>query len=412
MGGSGPARRTGLTCKELPLNGPLEGIRILDLSRLLPMPFATMILGDLGADVVRIESPSGGDRLRAMPPFLNGQSVYFMTINRNKRSVAVDLKDPRGAEAFFDLVKTADAVTEGYKPGTVDRLGIGYDAVKEVKPDIVYCSLSGYGQTGPYRDRAGHDLNYMGLGAALDLMTDPQAKPRIPGLFLGDLSGAYYAAIGIMSALLQQHRTGQGQYIDAAMLDGLMGLHTFLASRHLISGGPAEHGTMQITDAGPSYQIYETKDGGYVTAAPLEARFWSKFCEIIGREDMVSRQWDLSLVPEVEAIFKQRTLDEWVALSAEHDFCCEPVLSLDAALQHPQVIARGMVVEADDPACGRVRQVGPGIRVGQEDGQIPMPAPQLGEHTVEILREAGIDQTRIDTLLADGVLAVMEPSES
>lgn len=391
------------------MSGPLEGIRVLDLSRLLPMPFTTMILADLGADVIRIESPTGGDRLRAMPPYVDGQSVYFMTINRNKQSVAIDLKDPRGKEAFFELAKTADVVAEGFKPGTVDRLGVGYDAVSAVKADVVYCSLSGYGQTGPYRDRAGHDLNYMGVGAALDLMTDPGVKPLIPGLFLGDLSGAYYAAIGITSALVERQRSGRGQYIDASMLDGLMGLHTFLSSRHLIAGDPAEHGTAQITDAGPSYQIYETKDGGYVTFAPLETRFWTKFCQLIDRQDMIVRQWDVSLVPELEAIFKQRTRDEWVALSAEHDFCCEPVLSLDAALQHPQVVARGMVVEADDPVGGRIRVVAPPLRMGEQRGRIRMPAPQLGEHTVEILREAGLDQRRIDELMAEGVLAATEP---
>jgi len=391
------------------LSGPLEGIRVLDLSRLLPAPFATMILGDLGADVIRIESPVGGDRLRMMPPYLKGLSVHFMTINRNKRSVAVDLKDDRGKEVFFELVKTADAVVEGFKPGTMDRLGVGYDAVRAVKPDIVYCSLSGYGQDGPYRDRAGHDINYMGLGAALDLMTHPGVKPQIPGVFLGDLSGAFYAALGMMAALLGRHRTGQGQYIDACMLDGLMGLHTFLSARHLVVGLPAEHGTVQITDAGPAYQVYETQDGRYVTFAPLEARFWKAFCDVIGRGDLRARQWDAAIVPELQAIFRQRDRDEWVALSAKHDFCCEPVLSLNEALYHPQVRARGMVAEADDPSAGTVRYVASPIRFGPSRGEIRLPAPRLGEHTVELLLEAGVDRERIDALMAEGVLALTEP---
>ncbi len=391
------------------MSGPLQGIRVLDLSRLLPAPFATMILGDLGADVIRVESSTGGDRMRLLPPYVNGLGVYFMTINRNKRSVAIDLKDPRGREVFLELAKTADVVVEGFKPGTVDRLGVGYEAVRSVRPDVIYCSLSGYGQTGPCQDRAGHDINYMGIGAALDLMTDPGVKPRIPGLFLGDLSGGLYATIGIIAAIVDRQQTGRGQQIDACMLDGLMGLHTFLSARHLIAGLPAEHGTTQMTDAGPCYQIYETSDGRYVTFAPLEPRFWERFCEVIERKDLSGRQWDANLVPELEAVFKTRTREEWVALSAEHDFCCEPVLSLDSALQHPQVVARGMVVEAEDPVGGRIRHVASGIRMGGRRGEVRLPAPQLGEHTIEILQEAGFDRERIEALLTDGVLAAMEP---
>jgi len=391
------------------LRQPLQDIRVLDLSRLLPAPFATMILADLGADVIRVESPAAADRLRLVPPYVNGLSAHFMTINRNKRSVAINLRDPRGREVFFTLVKTADVVVEGYKPGTMDRLGVGYEAVKAVKDDIIYCSVSGYGQDGPLCDHAGHDINYMGIGAALDLMTDPDVKPRIPGLFLGDLSGSLYAAIGILSALVQRQRTGEGAYIDACMLDGLMGLHTFLAARHLIAGLPAEHGTTQVTDAGPCYQIYETKDGRYVTFAPLEPHFWESFCRLVGRDDLRTRQWASSAVPEVQAIFKQRTRDEWVALSAEHDFCCEPVLSLDGALQHPQVVARQMVVQADDPIAGPIQHVAPGVRFGQTRGEIRLPAPQLGEHSVEVLSQAGVDPDQIDRLMADGVLAAMEP---
>ncbi|MBN1343440.1 MAG: CoA transferase [Phycisphaerae bacterium] len=391
------------------MNRPLEGVRVLDTSRLLPAPFTTMILGDLGADVIRVESPSGGDRLRLMPPYVNGQSAYFTTINRNKRSVAIDLKSEEGLAVFLELVKTADVVVEGFKPGTMDRLGAGYEDLKAVKADIVYCSLSGYGQTGPLRERPGHDINYMGIGAALDLMTDPDARPRIPGLFLGDLSGAFYAAIGVISALVHRERTGQGAHVDGCMLDGLMGLHTFLSARHLIAGLPAEHGTTQMTDAGGCYQVYETKDGRYVTFAPLEPRFWQTFCEVVDRPGWLARQWDPSLVPELEELFKQRTREEWVTLSGEHDFCCEPVLSLQGALQHPQVIARGMVVEADDPVAGRVRHVAPAVRINGTRGDIRLPAPQLGEHTIEVLLAVGVDQERIDRLLADGVLAVQEP---
>lgn len=391
---------------------PLEGIRVLDLSRLLPMPFATMILGDLGADVIRVESTAGGDRLRALPPNPHGVSVYYLTVNRNKRSVAIDLKDPRGREVFFELVKTADVVAEGYMPGAMDRLGVGYEACRAVKSDIVYCSLSGYGQDGPYADRPGHDINYMGLGAALDLMTDPGVKPRIPGLFLGDLSGSLYATIGILSAILHQRATGKGQYIDACMLDSLMGLHTFLAARHLVAGLPAEHGTTQMTDAGPSYQIFETKDGRYVTFAPLEPRFWENFCRCVERPDLIARQWDVETVHEIEAMIKQKTRDEWVALSTEHEFCCEPVLSLGQSLQDEHVLARGMVAEAEDPIAGRIRHVAPPIRFAEGRGTIRRPAPQLGEHTIEVLQDAGLDPQRIEALLADGILLAMEQSKT
>lgn len=386
----------------------LEGIRVLDLSRLLPGPFATMILADLGADVIRVESTDGGDRMRFMPPHVAGVSAHFMAVNRNKRSVAVNLKDPRGRDMLFRLARTADVVVEGFKPGTVDRLGVGYEAIRGVKSDIIYCSISGYGQTGPYRDHAGHDINYMGLGAALDLMTNPGVKPRIPGLFLGDLSASLYAVIGITSAVVQRQRTGHGQYIDVCMLDGLMGLQTYLAARHLIAGLPAEHGTTQMTDAGFSYQIFECRDGKYVTFAPLEERFWASFCKAVERPDLLERHWDASAVPDIEAMFRQRTRDEWVALSERHDFCCEPVLSLGEALEHPQVLAREMVVETDDPTAGRIRHIASAIRFDGVRGEVRLAAPRAGEHTVDTLREAGVPQEEIDRLLADGVLAVAE----
>jgi len=390
------------------LSMPLEGIRILDLSRLLPGPFATMILADLGADVIRVESTDGGDRMRYVPPRVAGLSAHFMAINRNKRSVAVNLKDPRGRQILFKLVRTADVMVEGFKPGTVDRLGVSYDTIRGIKPDIIYCSISGYGQTGPYRDRAGHDINYMGLGAALDLMTDPGVKPRIPGLFLGDLTAALYAVSGITSAVVQRQRTGQGQYIDVGMLDGLMGLQTYLSARHLIAGLPAEHGTTGMTDAGPAYQVFECRDGKYVTFAPLEPRFWENFCKAIERPDLLERHWDPSIVPDIEAMFAQRTQAEWVALSERHDFCCEPVLSLGQALEHPQVTARGMIVETDDPTVGRIRQVASAIRFGEVRGEVRRAAPLAGEHTVDILREAGVSGEEIDRLVAGGVLAVTE----
>lgn len=388
---------------------PLAGIRVLDLSRLLPAPFATMILADLGADVIRVESPMGGDRLRLMPPYVKEMSAYFITINRNKRSVAIDMKSQTGRDVFFELVKTADVVVEGFKPGTVDRLGVGYEHVRAVKPDIIYCSLSGYGQTGPFRDRAGHDINFMGIGAALDLMTDPDVKPRIPGLFLGDLSGAYYATIGIISAIVQRQQSGVGAYVDACMLDGLMGLHTFLSARHLAAGLPAEHGTTQMTDAGPCYQVYETKDGRYVTFAPLEDRFWTTFCKLVDHQDWIPRQWDQSLVSELQQLFKQRTRDEWVSLSAEHDFCCEPVLTLNGALHHEQVVAREIVVEAEDPVAGTIRHVGPAIRFGDGRGKVRIPAPHVGEHTRDILSEAGLSADRIEALFNEGVIAENHP---
>jgi len=250
----------------------------------------------------------------------------------------------------------------------------------------------------------------MGRGAALDLMTDPGAKPRIPGLFLGDLSGALYAVIGILAALVHRTRTGRGQYVDVGMLDAVLGLHTFLAARHLIAGLPADHTMPPMFEAVPCYQIYECRDGKFATLGALEEHFWRTFCTVVERADLIARQWDPTAVPELQAIFKQRDRDEWVALSGEHDFCCEPVLSLGEALHDPHTLARGMIVETEDPGGGRVRHVGSPIVFGRARSTVRLPAPQVGQHTVEILREAGIPQAEIDRLLADGILAITEPT--
>jgi alpha-methylacyl-CoA racemase len=390
------------------VSGQLDGIRILDLTRLLPGPFATMILGDLGADVIRVESPDGGDLMRVAPPYVNGRSAPFTMVNRNKRSVAINLKDPRGRDIFLRLARTAEAVVEGFRPGVADRLGVGYEAVRKVRADIVYCSISGYGQTGPYRDRAGHDINYISLAGVLDLLTEPETRPRTPGILLGDLSGSLYAVIGILAGLLGRQQTGQGTYIDVSMHESLLALNTFMAARHLIAGVPPKHGMRAMAESEGSYQVYECKDGGYVALGALEEKFWANFCKAIERPDLLDRQRDPSAAGELERLFKERDRDKWVSLSAEHDFCCEPVLSLGEALHHPHVLARGMIVEGGDPSGGHVRYLASPIIAGGGRGEVRRPAPHVGEHTEEILLDAGVSREQIERLLADGILARTE----
>jgi crotonobetainyl-CoA:carnitine CoA-transferase CaiB-like acyl-CoA transferase len=381
--------------------GFLDGIRVLDLSRLLPGPYLTMVLADLGADVVKIEDPAVGDYMRAFPPAKAGISGRFLAVNRGKRSLTLDLKKPAAREAFLAMVERADVVVESFRPGVMDKLGLGYGVLAARNPKIVVCSISGYGQTGPYVHRAGHDLNYIGLGGVLAMGAEKAgAAPAMPGVQIADLAGgALWSATGILAALVGRERTGKGAHLDISMTEGAMAL---LAAElgNLDCGAHPTRGAETLNGGLACYSVYRTGDDRFVSVGALEPKFWIAFNTAIGRKpdlaDIVAPPARQAVVrAEIQAILLTRTRDEWQAIFAQHDCCCEPVLELDELPAHPLHQAREVFVTVDGGAAGPLQQLrtplGPPARLTAP--------PTHGQHSREVLAEYGFGQDEIATLL-------------
>jgi len=383
----------------------LEGIRVLDLSRMLPGPYCSMMLGDLGAEVIKIEEPKIGDPTRHSPPMIEGQSAPFAQVNRNKKSIAIDLKQAAGRDIFLKLASTADCVLEQFRPGVVDRLGINYDAVAAVNPRIVYCSLTGFGQDGPHRERSGHDLNYLALSGVLGLTTDERGKPVIPGVQVADLAGGMIAGFAILAALLARERTGRGQYVDVSMFDVMLSMLPIPAANQFAGNALPVGGKYVLSGAYPFYNVYETRDGKFMTLGALEPKFWANFCRKVGREDLTPRQFDsgekrADLFEAVRAVFKTRAQAEWIELMLDADCCCEPVLSMAEAFDHAQTRARGMVRASQ----GLTEQLGFSYKLSDTPPGEESSAPKLGEHTDGLLAALGISDDERDRLRQAGVI--------
>jgi alpha-methylacyl-CoA racemase len=377
---------------------PLSGIRILDLSRLLPGPYLTQLLSDLGAEVIKVETPLAGDHARLAPPEM-GLGNMYETINQGKKSLALNYRNPRGRALFLQLAATADVVLEGFRPTIADKYGIGYRDVCTVKPDIVYCSLSGYGRDGPYKQRAGHDFNYLSIGGAFSLNGRPGEKPIPYGLPVADLSGGMLAAIAILGALVGRERGGPGMYLDMALLDGVISWVTPLALSAYFSGLEVGAGTHPLLGGRAFFNIYETSDGKYLTLAAIEPHFWGDFCKTVGRPDLIARQFDPSISKEVEAIFKQKSRAEWLALFAGSDACVEPVNSVEEMLVDPQVQARGHVrMEGEKPVGMHTPFV---FARGERS-----PAPALGADTCALLSEIEVSEEEIRALAEQKIIAI------
>jgi alpha-methylacyl-CoA racemase len=394
---------------------PLDGVRVVDLSRLLPGPFCSLLLADFGADVVKVEDTAQGDYMRWSPPMYEGAdptaaSAMFLALNRNKRSVRIDLKDGRGREVLFSLVRESDVLLESFRPGVLDRLGCGYEALRVVNPGLVYCAISGYGQDSPLRDRSGHDLNYLALAGLLGLTGDPDAAPVQPAGQIADLGGgALMAAFGILAALRERDRSGAGQLVDVSMTDGTLSWLAMVAARMLADGAVPRRGALELGGALVCYRPYRCADG-WITIGALEPKFWAEFCRGVGREDLIAGQFDppgSATHREVEAVVAGRTRAEWAAFAAEHDCCVEPVLDLDEVVGSDHVRAREMVVELDQPGVAEpVRQLGTPVKLSRTPADTGRkPGPGLGEHTEELLGELGYAEDEIRALLDSGAVA-------
>lgn len=392
----------------------LEGIRVLDLSRLLPGGFCSLLLADHGADVVKVEDLGAGDYVRWAPPAYEGvepsaAGALYLALNRNKRSIRLDLKTDGGREALLALAREADVLLESFRPGVLDRLGAGYEALRAVNPRLVYCAITGYGQDGPLRDVAGHDLNYLGRVGLLALGGEDGGPPVQAATQIADLGGgAAMAAFGILAALRERERSGEGQLVDVSMADGALSWLAMAAGQYLCDGVPPRRGHQPLAGGVVCYRPYACADG-WVTLAALEPRFWRAWCEGVGREDLLGHQFDAPgsvAHRELERLFASRTRAEWEAFAAERECCLEPVVELDEALGSELVRARGMVVELDQPGAERpVRALGAPVRLSRTPADVNrLPGPALGEHTVEVLRAVGYGEEQVAALIEQGAV--------
>ena len=394
----------------------LSGVRVLDLTRLLPGGFASQLLADLGADVVKVEDTGMGDYIRWAPPYygddehqaLGTRSALYLSLNRNKRSIRLDLKSDAGRETLLRLVEGYDVLLEGFRPGVMERLGVGYDVLAERNPGLVFCAITGYGQTGPNTRRAGHDMNYLALTGLLGLTGEAGGRPIQSAGQIADLGGGgLMAAFGVLAALRERDDSGKGQMVDVSMFDGAMSWLAMVAGQYLCDGRVPKRGEGQLTGAYVCYLPYEAADG-WITMGALEPQFWARFCQAVGRDDLISKQFERTgsdAWREIADIFRSRTRAEWRRFNDEHDAMIEPVLDMDEALDSELVAAREMVVGWEQPELGEVRQLGPPVKLSRTPADVHRPAPAFGEHTREVLADGGFGEEEIDALIEAGAAA-------
>jgi alpha-methylacyl-CoA racemase len=380
----------------------LDGLRVLDLSRLLPGGFCSLLLADFGADVIKVEDTGMGDYVRADGP-------AFLALNRGKRSIRIDLKNSEGRDVLLRLARDADVLLESFRPGVMGRLGVGYERLREENPRLVYCAITGYGQDGPYAGRAGHDTNYLARGGLLDLTGEPDGPPVQAAGQIADLGGgALMAAFGILTALRERDGSGEGQFVDVSMTDGALSWLAMDAARLLAGGDPPERGRAQLAGGLICYRPYRCADG-WVAFGALEPKFWAAWCAGVGRDDLAGRQLDpvgSDTQREVEAVFAERTRAEWEAFNDEHDCCLEPVFALDEALESELVRARGMVVAVEQPGAGSVRLLGTPVKLSRTPAHPERAGgPPLGGDTDAVLAEAGYTAEQVTALKASGAVA-------
>ncbi len=400
---------------------PLENITILDLSRMLPGPYCTMILSDLGAEVIRVEDPKYP--YSSPPPFFQKgkyrESAFNAVLMRNKKSIALNLKKEEGKKIFYDLVKRADVVMDSFRPKVMNKLKIDYDTLSSINPSIICCSLSGYGQYGPYEQVAGHDINYIGICGILDQTRqrfvfgkeDRERKPIIPGVQAGDIGGALICAIGILSAIIERANNPEkkGQFIDVSMTDSVFSFMPMAAAFQFSKEFSKIFDAAALRGGMPYYSVYKTKDNKYLAVGAIEIKFWQKLCEGLGRKDLKEKQWTLGaekekIFEEIEKEFLKKTQEEWLEIFKNYDTCISPVKNFAEACEDPQILARNMVVEMDYPVLGKIKNLASPIKMSRTPPTIRSPAPKLGQNTKEILKWLNYSEEDIQNLKKNRVI--------
>jgi crotonobetainyl-CoA:carnitine CoA-transferase CaiB-like acyl-CoA transferase len=389
---------------------PLEGMQVIDLSQMLPGGLCTQILADLGAEVIKIENPRGGDGFRNAPPRIGANGSFFHILNRNKKSITLNIKKAAGRDVFLKMAARADVLVENGRPGAMEKIGLAYDDIKLLNPKIIYCSLTGFGQTGPYRERPAHDINILAISGILDLLGEKGRPPIVPAVMIsGAGGGGINAALAIMAALLRRERTGQGQYLDVSILDGLSPFLALMMSEYLARKEAPIRGEPRLGGGHACYNIYESRDGKFIALGCLEKKFWDELCRCLKREDLIDdllaplpRQTEM--IKELRAIFLQKSRDEWMTILGQYDICFTPVNSLPEALEDPQIRHRGMWFTTVHPADGDIPQQAYPVKHTQDQPGLRFPPPLLGEHTREILGDLGYDESAIDALRTTGAI--------
>ena len=399
--------------EKIALETALEGIRVLDLTQIMAGPFCTMLLADLGAEVIKIENPRGGDDSRRMvPPYYNGESAAFIAVNRNKYGIAVDIRTPPGKEVLWRLIATADVLVENFRPGTMTRLGFGYEQVRALYPALVYCSISGFGHTGPERDRGGFDLVAQAMSGVLSVTGSPEEPAKV-GVPISDLNAGLFASHAILAALFARSRTGEGQYVETSLLEAALAYTIWESNEYWATGtAPQRLGTAHRISA--PYQVFATANG-WIAIGAANQRNWERFVQALSRPDLLQnplfatnsdRMANLStLVDTLTQVLKTRTTEEWLQLLERAEVPAGPVLTLDQVYQYPQVRARDMDIEIEHPLAGRVHAIGFPVKYSGTPGRVYRPAPMLGQHTFQVLKSLGMSSAECHRLEADGVVA-------
>ena len=393
--------------------GPLSGIKVLDLTRVLAGPYATMLLGDLGAEVIKIEQPGTGDESRNFGPFKNGFSLYFMSVNRGKRSVTLNLKSERGRAIFKQLLTHTDVVVENFRPGTMKKLGLDYDTLKAAHPALIYAACSGFGQTGPYAQQGAYDMIIQGMGGIISITGEPEGPPVRVGTSISDITAALFTTIGILSALHHRHQTGEGQFVDVAMLDSLVAVLENAVVRYFATGeAPKPLGARH--PAITPFEAFASADGHVIIALGNDT-LWAKFCEHVNRTDLISDERFQTnadrtenhndLFPILSEIMSQRTTDDWIDALGKIGVPCGPINAMDKVVSHPQVQAREMITRVAHQITGEVEVPGVPIKLSETPGNVDAPAPSLGEHTTEVLTEVlKMSPDEVESLRQNGVV--------
>jgi len=374
----------------------------------------TMMLADMGADIIKIEDMNSPDYMRHYPPYLSSESAGFLAVNRSKRSFAVNLSVKKGVKLFFSLVKTADIVVEQFRPGIIDKMGIGYEAARKIKENIIYVSVTGYGQNGPYASHAGHDINYIGYSGILSSTGTKESGPVLPGAQIADVAGgAYMTVVACLSALWAREKTGRGQKVDVAMLDAILPLMTLQMAHYQAAGIQPEPGKAVLSGGLACYEAYRCADGKFIALGILEEKFWKNFCEMAHRPEWLGRQFVIGeeadkLRRAISAFFLTKERDEWIHDAAGYDLCLTPILEISEIENDPQLKARDMIVEQTHPLCGKIKTIGVPLKFSETPATPGAPAPLLGRDTQSIMKEIGYTQRDISALAKEGVILIAE----